>query len=62
MQVLILCLGSKYTSIVSYVQMPLKKLLMLVEMAVQGKESKGGNDGSQKIDINFFYDCLRDIS
>ena len=43
-------------------QIPIKRLLMLMEMAILGKE---GNDedairqGRQKIDIDRFYDCVR---
>ncbi|KAJ8633356.1 hypothetical protein MRB53_026692 [Persea americana] len=44
--------------------MPIKKLYMLVEMAVQGAEggsSKAIYSGKEKIDINHFFDCLGDI-
>ncbi|KAG0566790.1 hypothetical protein KC19_7G088100 [Ceratodon purpureus] len=43
-------------------EIPIKRLLMLMEMAILGKE---GNDadairqGRQKIDIDRFYDCVR---
>ncbi|XXG77398.1 hypothetical protein AAC387_Pa08g1560 [Persea americana] len=43
---------------------PIKKLYMLVEMAVQGAEggsSKAIYSGKEKIDINHFFDCLGDI-
>lgn len=43
----------------------MKKLLMLVEMAAQGGEGEGADSvykGIQKIDINHFYECLRDIN
>lgn len=45
-------------------QMPIKKLLMLVEMAVQGKDGRDADaivHGNKKIDINYFYDCMHDI-
>jgi len=45
-------------------EMPIKRLLMLVEMAVQGKQGEDAvaiHKGHKKIDINHFYDCLRDI-
>ncbi|RWR86427.1 vesicle-fusing ATPase-like protein isoform X1 [Cinnamomum micranthum f. kanehirae] len=44
--------------------MPIKKLYMLVEMAVQGAEggsSRAIYSGEEKIDINHFFDCLGDI-
>lgn len=46
-------------------QLSIKKLLMVVEMAAQGK---GGEDaeavysGQKKIDIQAFYNCLRDLT
>jgi vesicle-fusing ATPase len=46
-------------------EIPIKKLLMLVEMAAQGGEGEGADSvykGIQKIDINHFYECLRDIN
>lgn len=45
-------------------QMPIKKLYMLIEMAVQGAEggsSEAIYSGREKIDINHFFDCLGDI-
>lgn len=44
--------------------MPIKRLLMLMEMAASGKEGEDAvaiRKGHQKIDINHFYDCLGDI-
>ena len=44
--------------------MPIKRLLMLMEMAASGKEGEDGvaiRQGHRKIDIHHFYDCLRDI-
>jgi vesicle-fusing ATPase len=45
-------------------EMPIKKLLMLVEMAVQGKDGRDAvaiHQRQKKIDINYFYDCMHDI-
>ncbi|KAG0631526.1 hypothetical protein M758_1G260800 [Ceratodon purpureus] len=45
-------------------EMPIKRLLMLVEMAAQGREGEDAvaiHKGQQKIDINHFFDCLNDI-
>lgn len=44
--------------------MPIKRLLMLIEMAAQGKEGEDAvaiHKGHQKIDIHHFFDCLHDI-
>lgn len=44
--------------------MPIKRLLMLIEMAAQGKEGEDAIailKGHKKIDIHYFYDCLNDI-
>ncbi|XP_024386914.2 vesicle-fusing ATPase isoform X2 [Physcomitrium patens] len=45
-------------------EMPIKRLLMLIEMAAQGKEGEDAIailKGHKKIDIHYFYDCLNDI-
>lgn len=45
-------------------QMPIKRLLMLIEMAVQGKAGEDAvsiRRGHKRIDIDHFFDCLRDI-
>ncbi|KAG0570681.1 hypothetical protein KC19_6G180100 [Ceratodon purpureus] len=45
-------------------EIPIKRLLMLMEMAISGKEGDDAvaiREGHQKIDIDHFYDCLRDI-
>ncbi|MCL7037787.1 hypothetical protein MKW94_026521 [Papaver nudicaule] len=44
--------------------MPVKKLYMLIEMAVQGPHGGSAEaiySGKEKIDINYFYECLNDI-
>eukprot|EP00246_Nothoceros_aenigmaticus_P010109 TRINITY_DN26438_c0_g1_i1.p1 TRINITY_DN26438_c0_g1~~TRINITY_DN26438_c0_g1_i1.p1 ORF type:complete len:310 (+),score=74.74 TRINITY_DN26438_c0_g1_i1:108-932(+) len=45
-------------------EVPVKKLLMVVEMAAQGKEEEAADavySGKSKISLNRFYDCLRDL-
>nr|XP_024368606.1 vesicle-fusing ATPase-like [Physcomitrium patens]PNR60159.1 hypothetical protein PHYPA_002952 [Physcomitrium patens] len=45
-------------------EMPIKRLLMLIEMAVQGKAGEDAvsiRRGHKRIDIDHFFDCLRDI-
>lgn len=44
--------------------MPIKKLYMVIEMAAQGEEGGSAEaiySGKEKINIQFFYDCLQDI-
>lgn len=44
--------------------MPIKKLYMLIEMAVQGEHGGAAEaiySGKEKVDVNHFFDCLRDI-
>lgn len=44
--------------------MPIKKLYMLIEMAVQGEHGGAAEaiySGREKVDVNHFFDCLRDI-
>ncbi|EFJ05457.1 hypothetical protein SELMODRAFT_137147 [Selaginella moellendorffii] len=46
-------------------EIPIKRLLMLVEMAAQGKGGEGAADvyaGKKKIDINHFFECLHDLA
>ncbi|KAJ7544161.1 hypothetical protein O6H91_09G066600 [Diphasiastrum complanatum] len=46
-------------------EIPIKRLLMLVEMAAQGKSGQGAEEvyaGRSKIDIDHFYDCLHDLA
>ncbi|XP_027345297.1 vesicle-fusing ATPase-like [Abrus precatorius] len=44
--------------------MPIKKLYMLIEMAVQGEHGGSAEaiySGKEKINISHFYDCLQDV-
>eukprot|EP00250_Pteridium_aquilinum_P005582 c15654_g1_i1 orf=195-2447(+) len=46
-------------------QLSIKKLLMVVDMAAQGKfkeHAEAVYSGQRKIDINTFYDCLSDLT
>lgn len=45
-------------------QMPIKKLYTVVEMAAQGEhggEAEAIFTGKQKINISHFFDCLKDV-
>ncbi|EFJ08288.1 hypothetical protein SELMODRAFT_236078 [Selaginella moellendorffii] len=46
-------------------EIPIKKLLMLVEMAAQGNQDDDAEDvyaGKRKIDKNYFMECLQDLA
>lgn len=55
---------SQYLFTLLLLQMPIKKLYMLIEMAAQGEQGGGAEAvylGKEKINISHFYDCLQDI-
>lgn len=45
-------------------QLPIKTIYMVVEMAAQGEqggEAEAIYSGQKKIQINHFFDCLKDV-
>jgi vesicle-fusing ATPase len=45
-------------------QVPIKRLLMVLEMAAQGDEGDDANlirQGTKKVDLTRFYDCLQQV-
>jgi vesicle-fusing ATPase len=45
-------------------QVPIKRLLMVLEMAAQGDEGEDADlirQGTKKVDLTRFYDCLQQV-